>query len=404
MEQLEPVFKPKTRKVARFDVMVPVVIQQKVQQYLADSGFKNHALKNNLDKCMWFVANLVQIKGRKSHSFEKKTGLSGEILQRYLGVDGTKLVKKALTETEIISINDTHSHIHGRSKSYGFLPGLFDGEITEYRITAKNLVTRPIREMIGEYEQEIERESYLDIENYGIDYSVYQFLKERWQSGELTPMQYMCHYLRAKEIDFKDFYASRDDDGRLYNNFTNLPKIMRPFITFEGHPITLCEVDVSACMAFILGILLQRDWFLTDDVELFIKMSQEPDFYAKIADQINYHSADLKTDFLTMLNTRNERRKSLEIYQHFLTKFPHVAEFINDTNAGDNSRLYSACIKVESKVMVDMVYMRLLNYKRKVFSIHDGLLTEPQDAVLAEKLIRKGFREEFGVEPVIKIK
>jgi hypothetical protein len=397
-------FKGKTKKVDRLDIMVPVIIQEKVKNYLVADGHKNHALKMNLDKCMWFVGNLVNVKGRREHSFEKKTGLSGEILHRYLGVDGTKYVKKVLTETGIIVIDHHHSRIHGRSKSYGFTKGLFDGELSEYRVTSRKLISMRLKDTFGEYKENLEQDSFLNIEKYSIDYAVYQFIKDKWMAGELTPMQYMCHYLRAKEIDFKDFYVHRDEDGRLYTNFTSLPKIMRPFISLDGVRIVLREVDVSACMAFILGILLQRDWFSSKDTDLFIKMSQEPDFYAKMASYIGYESTDLKTEFLTMLNAKNGHRTVLPIYNKFIEKFPNVADFINETNEENQANLYHACIKIESKVMVDMAYGRLMSYSRKAFGIHDGILVEPQDVDLASRLIRKGFREEFGSEPVIKVK
>jgi hypothetical protein len=385
------------------DLLIPAQVRENLTNLLSKEGFKSSALKGYVDKSVWFINNLIREKDRQGHSLGEFTGMSSTILQYYLGSKGVQEVKSRLLELAIITDNNKYSTREKFSKSYGLNPAVFDDNILEHKISTVSLLNKH-KIARKEIKEPFLEAVYHHIAAYGISSEVYEFLSSQYKEKELKPMQYMSYYLRAKEIEFKDLYVIRDETGRVYTNFTNLPKLMRSYIYNGSSPLTICEVDISACMAFILGAVMERNAIEAPEVALFIKLSQEPNFYINLASLLSVESPDFKKEFLVMLNEKYESNVKRPTYRSFKKSFPAVAAFIEEVNKKDNSTLYRMCASLESTVMINGVYKKLIAYRIPAFSIHDGILTTPEHIDLVTQLIQKSFREEVGRVPVIKVK
>lgn len=384
------------------EMLIPILAQEKIGEGLRRQGLRHHRYKTALDRSVWFLNNLMREKEQLGHTPGEYTNLSTAVLRRRLTQNGLDTVRNTLSETGILRVNTSYS-ARAFSKSYGLEKGYFEGDFTEHRITTPSLLPRP-RERAHSGDLFL-GEVHRHIGQFGIDYNVYRCLGTHYQAGELSAQQYMAAYFRCKEIDFGDYFAVRDSEGRMYTNFTNLPRILRPFISRRGgQALDVREVDVSACMAFLLGVLLEREATRTEDIDRFIRMSREPGFYQAMAGAIGYGKKDFKTGFLVLLNERNEDKARRPAYRLFQKEFAGVAGFIEKINKRDNAALYRRCVALESKVMVDRVYRRLVGMGVAAFPIHDGVLAEADSADLVARLVRKAFREETGAEPVVRVK
>lgn len=387
------------------ELLIPAAMREDIVQQLHREGLRGSRHKGMLDKSVWFVNNLIRTKEMAGHKLGEYTNLNATILRGKMTAKGLLEVRRTLSALGVLKINDSYSNGGARSfsMSYGLDRTFFKGDIIEHRVT--NRVVMPKAKVRTKGVDIFLDDVHEHVSRFGIDYGVYQFLSGRYQSGELRPQQYMAHYLRVKEIDFMDYFVTKDDTGRLYTNFSNLPKEMRPFMATRcGRLLHVREVDVSACMAFVLSILMKRDGVTGSDVDAFARLAGEPDFYGRLSEVIGHESEDFKTDFLVVLNEENRQKIKRPVYRKFRKAFPTVAAYTSRVNASDNGNLYRRCASLESHVMIEGVYKRLLASGKAAFSIHDGILTEPEDVELVQRMIKRAFRQETGREPVVKIK
>ena len=204
------------------------------------------------------------------------------------------------------------------------------------------------------------------------------------------------------------FSATRPDlESRVYTNMTNLPRIHRPFIDFDGQPMMM--TDISNSQILLTVPLLHNCWSkksgrglfgLPQDVTDFRLLAESGQFYEHMASQLNLsfktesdRSEFKKRVFAEIWFSKNSNRQT-KIKSVFMTTFPTVYEIIWQLKRSDPDKDHSqfaiALQRFEAKLIVDNVWMKMVKMKKCVLTLHDAIIcTNREDLKLAEELIRE---------------
>jgi hypothetical protein len=84
----------------------------------------------------------------------------------------------------------------------------------------------------------------------------------RWTGGRRNPVEQFNNAIYCIEkIKNQDYFANVDQSsGRLHTSITNLPKLLRHFITYSGE--SLVTVDVSNCQPYLINSLTDLPFYL----------------------------------------------------------------------------------------------------------------------------------------------
>lgn len=92
-----------------------------------------------------------------------------------------------------------------------------------------------------------------------------EFIKKKYRMDTIagnknTYLKYNAAMLNIRNIEDHQYYFKVDEtSGRLHTNLTNLPKMIRNFITYQGIP--LVSVDISNSQPLLSTLLLDRKFF-----------------------------------------------------------------------------------------------------------------------------------------------
>ncbi|WP_336964089.1 hypothetical protein [Chryseobacterium contaminans] len=262
-------------------------------------------------------------------------------------------------------------------------------------------------------------------------------------------------------LHHKAFYATRNEesDFRLHTALTNLKKIFKPFITYEGQELigydlknsqpffliflidsiinnsdrisnilsrTYIQKDYISFMLQNLrkhlsteGFLKEYDVFKTwvlngeiyENMESIIKPKKRLGCYfaniynprKKITEikKVNNIRALMKgvifTLFFSGIKTRNSN------YKTFKKAFPNLVEAIELFKEKDNADFSKLLQNIESDCIIDFVSKKIAKEysKMPLFSIHDSLSTTENYAPILEGLMPKYIYEYTGLTPKI---
>jgi len=131
------------------------------------------------------------------------------------------------------------------------------------------------------------------------------------------PLKKQCYHLSISRFEIGDFYFLKDDYGRLHSNLTNLPKILRKYISYKNEKIR--GIDLPNAQPLLLHLLCtfikndipnNRKSFLknlTQDQQsqILASLNKYPDHYAHFESLVltrglyGYIFNDLSNDFKT---------------------------------------------------------------------------------------------------------
>ncbi|GAA5084643.1 hypothetical protein GCM10023210_04650 [Chryseobacterium ginsengisoli] len=262
-------------------------------------------------------------------------------------------------------------------------------------------------------------------------------------------------------LHHKAFYATRNEesDFRLHTPLTNLKKIFKPFITYEGQELVgydlknsqpfflifLIESIISNndrisnilsriyskknCNSFMLQNLRKRlsikgflkdyemfkTWVLNGEIyenmESIIKPKKRLGCYftnkynaiKKVTEikKVDNIRALMKgvifTLFFSGIKTRNSS------YKTFKEAFPNLVEVIELFKEKDNADFSKLLQNIESECIIDFVSKKIAKEypEMPLFSIHDSLSTTEKHAHILEDLMPKYIFEYTGLTPKI---
>lgn len=211
----------------------------------------------------------------------------------------------------------------------------------------------------------------------------------RWISREMDIGSY-SHYRFCIENfnDSKYFYLAKS--GRVYSSLTNLPSLLRRFLSFEGEGnIELKEFDIPNAQPLLLN-------YVADTDELYQELTVKGEFYSYLKSELVKRGVqtgdNFKVDCFSKLFFGTHKRKS-KIENTFEECFPisHLSIRWEKHRKGYKS-LSHLLQKEEARIMYEGVVTALFSLGVKdVLVIHDAILCKPIDFSIVVEVMKNHF-------------
>lgn len=241
----------------------------------------------------------------------------------------------------------------------------------------------------------------------------------------------MIDYLASKNWHWKI-----DGNGRLHNNITNLPKSLRKFLRSPKNS-PLFEVDISNSQPLLFNILIKEYMrgissgdssiyipsYVTTfpDIELYRELTEQGIFYDNLMEKFvrGIESNDYLLDDLSVTEPReafkitffkkvfyskdNPSRPTNEREQ-FKHLFPTVSEIVAFYKKDNYKNLANRLQQVEAELIINRVVPQLAERNIFCLTIHDSILTTPENIDVVKQIITSEFQAHYGLTPKLKSK
>lgn len=250
---------------------------------------------------------------------------------------------------------------------------------------------------------------------------------------------------KIRAFNNHEWYLKRDvNTGRVFNNITNMPKVVREFMQVNGEP--LIEIDISNAQPLMLLKLiddyfnyaehLKEDFKIDnylnqidnvkdnitfeefiklkygDNVKAYKKIVQDGTFYQYLIDTYNemfdekISKKNLKISFYTLIlfsDSKDSWKSKLLLI--FKKMFPDIWTIICKIKEINGYKYVSKQLQtLEAKLMIENIYKSLLKEHSDIFllPIHDAIITQKKHSAVVINKIKETF-SSFGLDCSIKI-
>jgi hypothetical protein len=244
----------------------------------------------------------------------------------------------------------------------------------------------------------------------------YEAAKDLLNKSNLEFEQYNSWNCSIDMIHFKDWFFVVDKTaGRVHNNITNLSKNFRPFLKFNNQK--LVEIDISNSQPLLFNILISRYLFRytnycgiilpyvpqNSDLRFYKELTEQGKFYEYLMEEFGiYENRSLfKVRFFSKVFYSKENEN--EEREHFKKLFPGVADIISYYKKVNYKDLAIQLQRIEADIMINLIVPRLANKNIFILTIHDSILTIPDNVELVKEIIMNEFKK-YNLQPTLKIK
>ena len=201
--------------------------------------------------------------------------------------------------------------------------------------------------------------------------------------------------LIVKSVKIKEniYFISRSQEGRIYSSFTNLPKIIKPFIYEKGKKNEkLKEIDIANCQPGLLAYLFVN--------EEYKKIVEAGDYYKHFGDG-NAKKMKDKNMFILFGKT-----KLSDTSIQLLSKIDGLADFINEfRNVSErNQEMFHILQSMESHIFIDLVSKYCIENNITFFTVHDSIMVSEKRCDEVYNYIKKVIMDEYGLDLFLRVK
>ena len=232
-------------------------------------------------------------------------------------------------------------------------------------------------------------------------------------------MKYFSSIVAINRIEDNDRFLVRDRFGRIHSNLTNFPRLLRPYLSFNGCDEPLYQLDLSNSQPLLLVFLFQEyfrsiygknlgttDKLLAfcqkrgiEDIPIYMDLVMSGRLYfelfrikKKLKKQPNRKLTFAEKDDLKNLLFKLFFGRQVDIdrikgfVDQFKMAFPTVWDIINHFKSDSHKDLSHMLQKTESGIFIDNVLRPLIvrNKMPHILSIHDCIVC-PKGSIPAVK-------------------
>jgi len=392
--------------------------------------------------------NDVKIPARLLQKISKNTELNAWVLNLAVSL-------------KILEMGSIHRSDQGRSRGYRIHPNhlcdptnIIMKERCADTTIAENVLESKRKSDNGKkdndkiiYENPVLLYSYYYLNRLKVEYNAAMKALKEWKKEQLKDidtsntkkltdvakfyMKFFSYAVAINRFEEKDYYISRDDYGRVHSNLTNFPRILRPYLYFEGCNEPLYQLDLSNSQPLLLTFQFPEYFKIKYKKRLYT--------YEKIIDFCGKRNiSDISKYFDLVINgklypelyrihkklrrplirklTPEEKEKIKDLFYKLLfgrdvdikriaafakafeTAFPTVWEVIKYAKGKSHKDLAHNLQKTESDIFINAVLRPLLVKEHQPFilSIHDCIVCgESQIPMVKQKIIEAFSKAPF---------
>jgi len=257
------------------------------------------------------------------------------------------------------------------------------------------------------------------------------FRLRRWFFAGLTALE----FLKSESIHSK--YLKIDDYGRVHSNLTGSPRIIRPYLSFEGCDEPMAMVDLSNAQPFLLVNLIM-EWASVEsgknidtrtklakfcqknnytDIMKYVAIVENGDFYKECyrlfrgKEHLKEISPEKKEDMREMIyvslfygDGNTKWIEAQELLEKFQDAYPNVTTIIQYYRTPDYKGLSKRLQREESKLFISDILTKLVvrDGRRYILSLHDGIFCPISQVEAVIGLLNHSFSKS-QLRPSVKI-
>lgn len=228
-------------------------------------------------------------------------------------------------------------------------------------------------------------------------------------------------------IATKNFFFKVDSTaGRVHNNITNLSRDLRKYLRYKNQ--RLVEIDIQNSQPFLFNLLI-RNYYTqaysntvsnilpsygnpissnfqeSDDVLLYKELTSRGIFYEYLMQYLPSCDRDeFKKNIFAKIFYNDEEKYEYEEWFTFQDIFPNVANIISSYKKDNYKNLAISLQRVEAEMIINKIVPRLAARKIYLLTIHDSILTTPENAEIVKEIMIDEFEKEYGLVPGVKVK
>jgi hypothetical protein len=236
--------------------------------------------------------------------------------------------------------------------------------------------------------------------------SLHNSVNEFWPDFKPKSQRQNDYY--RKSVDFvkiKDWSFFCDNvTGRVFNNVTSLPKLLRPFLLLDGQPVI--EIDVANCQPFLLLSLYEEtDNYECEKFKSEILSGKFYEFLNNLQKHPYPEREQAKNATYKRILFGSLKQKRYNYYKVFAAQFPILDKKIDEIKTPRYQELARILQTLEADIMINGVIRKIANTTRiPVLTVHDSIITLPQHKKQVMELLECEFKEKFGVVPILREK
>ncbi len=212
-------------------------------------------------------------------------------------------------------------------------------------------------------------------------------------------------------LEQRYFRVSSDAQGRFYNNLTNMPRKLRPFLTYNGEP--LYSIDISGSHPCIASLLYREE---CEEKSRYVAIVSGNTFYAFLNSRLkfpfNLEDDEVKTEFkkavFRAIFFGSAYAPPAELWEIFVAEFPILADRIKAEKRRHQRDLAKKIQKIESDIVINSAAIRIGQKYTSgnvcMISIHDCLVTTGKHTAEFKGVLEEEYEKVLGFRPTVKIK
>jgi hypothetical protein len=167
------------------------------------------------------------------------------------------------------------------------------------------------------------------------------------------------YYTRSVEfINAKDWSFFYDNvTGRVFNNVTSLPKLLRPYLLFDGQPVV--EIDVANCQPLLLlSLYSEADYEEREKFKTKVLGGEFYEFLNGLLKKPYPERGMIKTAVYKRILFGSLKQKKYNLYKAFAAQFPILDKKIDAIKAARYQELARILQTLEADIIINGVVKR----------------------------------------------
>jgi hypothetical protein len=270
--------------------------------------------------------------------------------------------------------NRHYSNFSGTRKfpySFGLQSNWYSEPLKLFRVKQR-LTRNKYRCVVGDAGGDLNRE-YSAAENFLDSFTLPEEKVEEWDAlCELSSWPDWQRYLIAM-MSQRTWWSHVDEYGRYHSPLTNLSKRFRKYIECEGENIIGFDFVNFQPALLTLQQLKQIPEY---EYEKYSSICKNEDIYLYMRERCSHYKTrdEVKTDFLAMLNKKNQYMVQMELFKSFAVSFPNYASLLQVIKKDDHRDMTRYLQYHESQIIYGGIVRTYMKETISPFlTIHDAV-------------------------------
>ncbi len=340
-----------------------------------------------------------------------------------------------LRSLKVLEVHDNNEPNHYRKSAMAYYFKLLepyqDAKVVEHEVMVKksiydrfedkwNLRKKKVADISKITTDKVSAHQFKALQDIRINYdAAHEHISLLLSRNEIEKKKYNTCRIYLNNIRNGRLYVSKSEKcNRYYTPVTNLPKIVRPFIT-DAEGKSLVELDYGSFNAFAVYKILntvnpeyktnaEKIAFETE-LDLYRRILSGGDFYRDFK-EIFFPDAELNRDqvknivlqhwFNGRVVSRNKYRKIMK------SRMPRISEIIDSLKDKNSSDFSNITMQMESQLVNDTVYRKFIDtYPDAVmYTVFDSFLVEPRYASELQSMMLEEGNRYFDLNCIVTCK